>query len=60
MKKTKDKYTLIYAQNKQNARYRILAIWRDFNEIANEGKFIKKKEWYHSHPYCDDSRVKYS
>ena len=59
-KETKDKYTLIYAKNEQDARYRILAIWGDFNEIVNEEKFIKKKEWYHSHPYCDDSRVKYS
>ena len=43
---TTDKYTLMYAPNEGSARSRILAIWGDFNDIANQKGYNKKCEYY--------------
>lgn len=51
-------YTLVYAPNKNSALDRMFAIWGEVNEIANEGEYLEKCEFYKNYPV--QTRIKYS
>ncbi len=54
-----DSYSLVYAPNEAQARFRMIGIWGQLNEIANEKEFERKCEWYKKHPVGGE-RIKFS